>query len=220
MPKGIPIKGSRRVHTRKSKYIGKITKGQTFGYWTVVDDTLKTVSQDAAVLVSCVCGTIKLQPCRRLLNGDTKSCSCMRSANKSVHWKGTENISGRYIRAMSFSAKRRNLMWELDNEYLQSLLELQNYKCALSGWDIVFAKNRTLPQTASLDRIDSAKGYVKGNVQWVHKYINLSKNVFSNVEYIQLCKRVYDYNRDRISEDDFQLQVGAIGIYGATGIAT
>jgi hypothetical protein len=29
-----------------------------------------------------------------------------------------------------------------------------------------------------MDRIDSNKGYVEGNVQWVYKYVNLMKRDF------------------------------------------
>ena len=44
--------------------------------------------------------------------------------------------------------------------------------------------------TASLDRIDSSKGYVEGNVQWVHKMINMSKQQYSQEEFIDMCKAV------------------------------
>ena len=46
--------------------------------------------------------------------------------------------------------------------------------------------------TASLDRIDSSKGYVKGNVQWVHKDINKMKTDFEQSIFIKLCKSVAD----------------------------
>jgi len=57
-----------------------------------------------------------------------------------------------------------------------------------------FPKNGTTfelsKSTASVDRIDSNKGYIKGNVQFVHKDINLMKNVL-NIEYfIEMCKKI------------------------------
>lgn len=47
----------------------------------------------------------------------------------------------------------------------------QEMKCALTGWDIdaMTVSNNT----ASLDRINSLEGYVVGNVQWVHKMVNM-----------------------------------------------
>ena len=76
-------------------------------------------------------------------------------------------------------------MWDL---YLK-----QNKKCALTGLDICFGiygndkLGGTRPQTASLDRIDSTKGYLVGNVQWVHKDINNIKQDYSVDELIEYC---------------------------------
>jgi hypothetical protein len=44
--------------------------------------------------------------------------------------------------------------------------------------------------TASVDRIDSSKGYIKGNVQWVHKTINKMKWGYSQGEFIEFCEAV------------------------------
>ena len=49
--------------------------------------------------------------------------------------------------------------------------------------------------TASLDRIDSNLGYVKGNVQWVHKHINVMKNIFNQDMFIFLCNQVTKTNK-------------------------
>lgn len=67
----------------------------------------------------------------------------------------------------------------------------QDRKCALSHWPIAFPKDRN-PHggTASLDRIDSNKGYTLDNVQWVHKDINRLKNAFDQDYFIQMCKAV------------------------------
>jgi hypothetical protein len=69
--------------------------------------------------------------------------------------------------------------------------------CALSGEAITLPKNRTDfvggGYTASLDRIDSSKGYIVGNVQWVHKDINFMKFTFSESRFIDLCKKVVNY---------------------------
>ena len=51
--------------------------------------------------------------------------------------------------------------------------------------------------TASVDRIDSTKGYLKGNVQWVHKSINQMKSNRTDEEFIALCKAVALYNEGK-----------------------
>ena len=51
--------------------------------------------------------------------------------------------------------------------------------------------------TASLDRIDSTKGYTKNNIQWVHKTINKMKNVLHDEEFIQWCNLIANYNKEK-----------------------
>ena len=48
-------------------------------------------------------------------------------------------------------------------------------------------------RTASLDRIDSEKGYVAGNVHWVHKTVNKMKMEFSVDDFVSVCKEVAEH---------------------------
>lgn len=75
----------------------------------------------------------------------------------------------------------------------------QNRRCAISGLELTFdylgnradwKHSETCKITASLDRIDSSKGYVEGNVQWVHKRINIMKNDVPQSEFIEWCRTV------------------------------
>jgi hypothetical protein len=85
------------------------------------------------------------------------------------------------------------LEFDLTNEYIHNLFLNQDQKCNLTGWEInLFNENQ--PITASLDRIDSKKGYIKNNVQWLHKDINCIKLDFSQGEFIRLCKDVANFN--------------------------
>lgn len=43
---------------------------------------------------------------------------------------------------------------------------------------------------ASLDRIDSTRGYVEGNLQWVDKVFQKMKRVMSDADFIHACRRV------------------------------
>jgi hypothetical protein len=76
--------------------------------------------------------------------------------------------------------------FDIDKEYLEKLWEQQEGKCAISGIPLLikYFKNKSKPNTASLDRIDSNKGYIKGNVQFVAYSLNLAKNSFSNEEFL------------------------------------
>ena len=61
----------------------------------------------------------------------------------------------------------------------------------MSGLDISFGESNYDVTTASLDRIDSGKGYIVGNVQWLHKDINKMKLHHNQEYFIKLCKMVY-----------------------------
>jgi len=45
-------------------------------------------------------------------------------------------------------------------------------------------------KTVSVDRIDSSKGYVPGNVQLVCKWVNLAKQDYSNEDMLAVLKEV------------------------------
>jgi len=49
--------------------------------------------------------------------------------------------------------------------------------------------------TASLDRIDSTKGYTIDNVQWVHTIVNRMKWNTDENEFIKWCDDIYEYNK-------------------------
>jgi len=75
----------------------------------------------------------------------------------------------------------------------KDLLEIyinQGLKCALTGLPIDFKAKKWFHGTASIDRIDSKKGYIAGNVQWVHTDINKMKLDFQQDYFIQMCRRV------------------------------
>lgn len=72
-------------------------------------------------------------------------------------------------------------------EYLEDLLERQKFKCALSGGDLVLDRVGRWNGNASLDRTDSALGYIKGNVLFVTKKLNIAKQSFGYSEFVDMC---------------------------------
>lgn len=79
-----------------------------------------------------------------------------------------------------------------------ALFEAQSGLCALTGTPLRLRSGRADKKgtallkegTASLDRIDSAKGYEPGNVQWVHKHVNIMKLDLTQPEFIAICRSV------------------------------
>lgn len=99
-------------------------------------------------------------------------------------------IKNSFWLSLNNGAKTRNLLVEITIDDVWNLYIKQNKKCALTGWDINFS-NKKGETTASVDRIDSSKGYVKDNVQLVHKDINRFKMAFSEKDFYNMCKSVY-----------------------------
>jgi len=74
----------------------------------------------------------------------------------------------------------------------------QDKKCALSGVDIGFSK-KTIDKhetTASLDRIDSSKGYIIENIQWIHKEVNRMKMDMDETRFIRWCDMIAKNRRE------------------------
>ena len=92
-------------------------------------------------------------------------------------WSGFEEIHGKWWGNVRRGAKQRGHEFNLSIEEAWNLFKKQSGKCALSGVDLKFCKSirEVKDTTASLDRIDSSKGYTIDNVQWVHKTVNLMK---------------------------------------------
>ncbi|MDY6902782.1 MAG: hypothetical protein SWZ49_32635 [Cyanobacteriota bacterium] len=82
-------------------------------------------------------------------------------------------------------------------EYLKELWEQQAGSCPYTGWKLdnlqtttEWNNNVLHPKTASLDRIDSCKGYIFGNVQFVSLMANYAKRDFLEEELLRFCQAV------------------------------
>lgn len=84
-----------------------------------------------------------------------------------------------YLNKARQRSKRKGFEMDLDEEYLASIFD---GRCAITGVEIKKTPRRKQLNSASLDRINSSKGYVKGNVQFVALPVNLAKSDFSDEE--------------------------------------
>lgn len=178
--------------------------GQKFGKWTVLSHSHVTRTRHNSTVhywnCECECGTkraVRGDSLKKWVKGGTKSCGCvLKQVGRNHHaWRGYEDISAAFWKQFRWSARARKLPFKITIEYVWRLYLKQNKKCALTGLPISFPENaRDTSHNASLDRIDSSKGYIKGNVQWVDKRINFMKITLDNQEFIELCKLVASHN--------------------------
>jgi hypothetical protein len=149
----------------------------------------------------CKCGVILLKRLHDLKAGRNKGCrKCTYNLPK-VPRKST--MFGKYLsksvyNRLKIESIRRNIDFNLSVTYLENLLEKQNFKCALSGLDLIVLKELGTKESRqlhniSLDRIDSKQGYIEGNVQYVHKHINYMKWKLEQNYFIDLCKKITNH---------------------------
>lgn len=150
----------------------------------------------------CDCGNYTIIEGAKFRAGKIKSCGCNLTAyNKSQiardrssngNFKGYRGISGKYFSSLKAAAKTRDYEFSISIEDIWNIFEAQKGKCALSNLSIHFepkSLNRSI-STASVDRIDSCKGYTKENIQIVHKDINKMKNSYPQDYFIYVCKKI------------------------------
>jgi hypothetical protein len=178
-----------RACYNKEKIIDSLVAvGTKFNDWEIVSlDFQHKLSNTGGLKqhVRCKCGYETFLELSPLKAERTKSC---RQCGEQKRRKNYRDIPSSYIRQILNGADKRRYSFEISIEEVWEIFENQNKKCALSGVDINFEN-----KTASLDRIDSTKGYVKNNVQWVHKIINQMKSNRTDRVFIEWCKVVAEH---------------------------
>lgn len=145
----------------------------------------------------CDCGNTTTGILHNFLKGTWVSCGCSQypKGSGSKNWKGIGDMGAAFVTKIKTQAKRRGIEFDLEIKYLWELFLEQNRECALTGLSLMFPSSAYGLShgegTASLDRINSNIGYVKSNVQWVHKDVNRMKQQFDQEYFIKLCAKVY-----------------------------
>lgn len=105
-----------------------------------------------------------------------------------IHRRTKKGTISNKLQSSKKNAKAKSLTFDLTNDFLSLLWEEQDGKCALSGATLGYIG--TGWNAASIDRIDSTKGYVMGNVQWVCWRVNDAKANMQNEDFINFCAAV------------------------------
>lgn len=97
------------------------------------------------------------------------------------------------VRAAKHRAKSEGWAFDLSKEWVAEQLTALKGRCEVTG--LPFGDHGSLhafasPYVVSLDRIDSAGGYTRDNVQFVLNWVNWSKKSLPMEEFIRLCRAV------------------------------
>lgn len=160
--------------------------------WTVISGPRTNSCQCIEWLCQCKCGNQRWIQGNELMNlnrcFECQQCAAKRRGNNQAVANGKigEMTLSRYSK-LKRSASIRNIPFKVSMEYLWELFVSQKHLCAITGDYIEHLKN------ASLDRIDSTKGYIKGNVQWVTYQANVSKHTMSMEQFYNFCRKVLNH---------------------------
>lgn len=165
----------------------KVEIGQKFGKWEIIDNT--PIRKDRGYYFykcKCQCGTERLVLNSNLKRKISTNCGCVKNNNPAHNYQGLENLSQKYYNNLKNGAESRNYKFEVTK---RDLLDLFDGKCALTGVKITLCRTPS-KQTASVDRINSKLGYIKSNLQWVHKRVNWMKRNMSDEELFYWCNLI------------------------------
>lgn len=145
----------------------------------------------------------------------SRSCAIRFNNFNGEHCKSIENIerlkkyNDKQAEKLSFNYTLRNCRnhykeFELDSEYLEEIWNQQKGICPYTKIPLILPKykksTKNLTTRASLDRIDSSIGYIKGNVQFISTPINFMKNTMSHedtVNFLNLIVSNLSFNKDQ-----------------------
>jgi len=186
----------RKILFKNGDRIGLLTAVESVG----MDDKGKTLWK-----FICECGSSHIRPGavikkyeKQIREGKKEYCSCgclKRKGKSNNKWCGHKGLYGATYGHYKHHAAKRMIEFKVSIEYLWNVFEKQNRKCPYTGYDLDLTirlnySNSKMPANASLDRIDSSKGYVEGNIQWVFKPINNMKGEMSHNEFLKMCKLI------------------------------
>jgi len=182
MEKVIAYKG----HNNKVLYIGDSVGKQVIVSKSFYKVDKKTNKNRSYIKVKCECGNTRDILIKKL--SITNSCQSCRLKRISPNYKGLILAT---LTSFKAGAEKRNLEFSITIEDIYNQYIKQNKKCNLSGLDLIFnTKKYLLDGNASIDRIDSSKGYTINNIQIIHKDINKMKMDLNQEYFINLCKLI------------------------------
>lgn len=87
---------------------------------------------------------------------------------------------------------------------LKSIWEKQQGKCVYTNVELILptgANKISITHQASLDRIDSTKGYIPDNIQFVSSCINMLKNKLTDLETKRFLKEISSFTSTFVEDE-------------------
>jgi len=172
--------------------------GNKYGKLTVIRQGNITKSGMVKWVCDCDCGNITEVVGYSLRKGITTSCGC--NMGRKEEFKGSSVFKKTYHVLKRVSKTHKELL-ELNFEEWLILIKEDCYYCGLPPYNEHFAyskkryskgvKNDNSEIFNGVDRIDSSKGYIKGNIVSCCNMCNRMKSDFNQSEFLKQIKLIY-----------------------------
>ena len=176
--------------------MGKIIDitGNRYGMLTVLGFSHLDNQNGAMWNVRCDCGIETTKRGYAMKKGASLSCG-KHSPNKKP--KGVAAANDLYRRYRQ-DAKNKNRSFEIDKDYFLELTQQNCHYCGSAPNKQTCYKQEYNGQYIynGIDRIDSSKGYIVGNVVPCCHWCNIMKLNHSAEEFISHCRKVSEFNQD------------------------
>jgi hypothetical protein len=185
--------------------------GKTFNHLTILE-----VFPNDKVKCQCTCGTLKLFNWRDIRRGRTKGCGCRRNTPelRALAKERAIDLQKKGILKRGYVGKDAKCPFKyilrtlnkpnrkpcnLKIEHLKKIWEESGGVCSYTKIKLILPIGSANPnpaisyKMASIDRIDSSKGYELGNIQYVSRNINYAKGILTHqqmLDFMNLIKEV------------------------------
>lgn len=180
--------------------------GQKFWKLTVIKMSEERGNRNQIKWIcKCECGNIHIVTGESLRAGKSKSCGCLKHKDSYNKIQDREFALWKQLYNSTIKRRNKNKGFEENIISLQDFIKLSQEVCFYCGEypqsilkDVnKVYRNKLVSNTQikfnGIDRIDSQKGYIKGNVVNCCKKCNTAKNTMTTEEFKQWIKKVYMY---------------------------
>lgn len=179
--------------------MGKIVDitNKKFGKLKVIEISGKTITNTYLWKCLCECGNIKILDGKKLRNGHTKSCGCLRkliSSKNCIKLPHGEAAFNALYYSYKISTKNKKYTFNLSKNEFRSLTNNNCYYCDIKPYKKMFRKSFNGPYYYNgIDRIDNTKGYLIENCRtccWECNQLKSSKNI---KEFLMKIETIYNH---------------------------
>lgn len=187
--------------------MSELIKDQKYHYLTYTGNIFNKNNKKRYEFI-CDCGNFVFCTIYPIIKGIKRSCGCKGRAKK---YRETRNTLKEdypfYVLLQTFlrRSQKRNIEFTLTIEDIKNQFKKQNGKCFYTKTDIDLPINHMHlngNKIASIDRIDSAIGYIPTNIQLVTKQVNILKQSLSHLEFIKICHIVFQIHHKNILNNE------------------